>query len=48
MEGDKKKDEAPIIRVMSPRDDDRYDRMMEDRMADYEPEYEEEDVDSET
>lgn len=42
MEDDKKKYEKPIIRCVFARDEDRYDLELEDRMADYEEDYEDE------
>lgn len=45
MAGDKKRYEKPIIMVMSGRDEDRYDHEIEDRMADAELDYEQEDCD---
>ncbi len=42
MEDDKKKYEKPIIRCVFARDEDRYDHELEDRMADYEEDYEDE------
>lgn len=42
MEDDKKKYEKPIIRCVFARDEDRYGHELEDRMADYEEDYEDE------
>lgn len=43
MEDDKKKYEKPIaFRCVFARDEDRYDHELEDRMADYEEDYEDE------
>jgi len=43
MEDDKKKKyEKPIIRCVFARDEDRYDHELEDMMADYEEDYEDE------